>query len=619
MQNIFYSSKDEIRNRILKNARDFWGVKNAADFDPFVKLVLEALSSELFLISSDLRNLENRILDKISRILASDTLISAIPAHGILHADPIEAFEQIDSRTQFYYKKKIRSKADDPRENTVDLFFSSLESVRLYKAEVAYLASGKNLHQFDKDLSKQLRSNQIFSQEIAPGVAYLALDPQDALKTIAGMSFYFDWRNLKVSEETYDLLKLSSWSINGLPLEMVQQQFTENPQPKHAATFDRHDMLQVLTQDIHAYYSSRFLTISNFSSNLKELLQLYPQEMESSLSQAGKAMFQKPMIWFKIQFPAAITAHMLDELHISINAFPVVNKKLNDVKHRLKMMSHIIPLKLKEHEQFLSIHELSDQQGNTYEEIPQGQPEEVRHTGTYSVRYGGTERFDNRHAKEMVDYLFELLRDEKAAFTAYGSDFLNSSLREIEQNISVIEEKTKAQLSSLKELLNYVVVKPKTTADLMFLEFWTTQAELGNNLSQGNLLQAFDSSKLVPESIQLLSSTQGGRSRLNSSNRVQAYKYGLTTADRIVTKADIINFCKYELGSKITEVRIAKGLIAAHNPKEGFLKTTDILLRPSAAAGLRPQEWEAILDLTKSKLENRSTMQVHYRLLLDHK
>jgi hypothetical protein len=105
MKNIFYSSKDEIRNRILKNARDYWGVKNTNDFDPLVKLLIEALSTELFNVSNDVKTLENRILDKISRILASDTLTSAIPAHAIMHARPIEPIETISPKTQFFIEK----------------------------------------------------------------------------------------------------------------------------------------------------------------------------------------------------------------------------------------------------------------------------------------------------------------------------------------------------------------------------------------------------------------------------------------------------------------------------------------------------------------------------------
>ena len=142
MNELFYSSKDEIRNRVLKNARDLWAIKNTADLDPLVKLLVEALSTELFNISNEVNNLENRMVDKISKILASDTLISAIPAHAILHAKPVESTEILDEKTQFIYGKRLNDKDENNREITVDVFFSPLKPVRIFNAAVAYIATG---------------------------------------------------------------------------------------------------------------------------------------------------------------------------------------------------------------------------------------------------------------------------------------------------------------------------------------------------------------------------------------------------------------------------------------------------------------------------------------------
>ncbi|HEY0175224.1 MAG TPA: hypothetical protein VGC08_02535, partial [Pedobacter sp.] len=377
-----------------------------------------------------------------------------------------------------------------------------------------------------------------------------------------------------------------------------------------------HDILNLLTEDVHSFYASRFLTIDDENIIPQHLnLQLYPKEFELIFQPGSLVNLKKEILWLKVVFPAAITEVMLDELHVSINAFPVVNKRIHDFKHRLKMMTNIIPVKVQDHDQFLSVHSLADKLGNAYTEIPHHHDDESN-AGSFSIRYGGSERFDNRNAKEVVDYLFELLRDEKASFSAYGSDFLNSSLKELEQNISIIEQKTKAQLSTIKELLNYIIVKPLNNADIMFLEFWTTNAEMGNQIRSGSRLQSFENSKMIPESIFLLTNTQGGRSRLNAANRVQAFKYGLTTGNRIVTQSDVINFCSYELGNKIKGIRIAKGLMVAQNPKEGFVKTTDVIITPANQNELSKEEWKSILELTKSRLENRSIMNIHYRLLL---
>jgi hypothetical protein len=616
MKNIFYSSKEEIKNRILKNARDFWGIKNTNDFDPLVKLIMEALSTELFNVSNDVRNLENRVLDKLSRILAADTLTSALPAHAIAHARPHEAEETVDIKTQFFHRKKIKDKGESGAEKTLDVFFSPLQPVKVFNAEITLTASGKNIFSIDGQQHKSFLAKTNVGQSLDEHTLYIGIRSTYTLEILKGFSFYFNWRNYSVDNNIYDLLALSKWYLYNEPINVGQNLFTEGPAHKLNSPFNNHDILELLSQDVHSYYANRFITVSDQGSAVQNpQLRRYPKEFEQAFSPAVLGSLKAELVWLKVVMPSAITTVMLDELQVSINAFPVVNKRIHDFKHRLKMMANILPVKLAEHDHFLSIHALTDKMGKVYTEIPHYNDDDNA-AGSYAIRYGSAERFDNRNAKEVVDYLFELLRDEKASFSAYGSDFLNSSLKELEQNISVIEQKTKAQLSSIKELLHYIIVKPLNNADIMFLEYWTTNAEIGNGIRAGNALQSFENSKMIPESIFLLSSTRGGRARLNAANRVQAFKYGLTTANRIVTSADIINFCYYELGANVKDIRISKGIMVAQNPKEGFLKTTDILVSPAIPNVLSPEEWTALLELTRSKLVNRSVMNIHYRLML---
>jgi hypothetical protein len=113
-----------------------------------------------------------------------------------------------------------------------------------------------------------------------------------------------------------------------------------------------------------------------------------------------------------------------------------------------------------------------------------------------------------------------------------------------------------------------------------------------------------------------MTGTVGGRDSLGATERVQAYKYGLTTKDRIVTQADLISFCYYELGNKITDVKIDKGIMVSPNPKEGFKKTIDIYLKPDENLRLSAVEWETLLTLLQSKLVSRSVINSNYRLFI---
>jgi hypothetical protein len=613
MKPVFYSSKDEIRNRILKNAEDFWNVKDSNDFDPLVKLIIEALSNELFNVANDVKNLENRIFDKISRILAPDHLTSSLPAHAIIHARPIEEEDHLSPYTQFAFKKNIQQENDKAKKT--DIFFSPLHTVKVHNASIKYIATGNTLFNVDQ-LSKQPGLNTLPGFSIEKNTLYIGFSGIKNWMDFNKLNLFFDWKNYSVPENTYDLLSLGKWFYKDNELTAYTERFIDEPLTgKIEAPFHHKQLLNLIRADVLQFYSNRFITLGDLNDfNIDESKEL-PPAFANIFQPAGLSKIDEKVKWLKVVFPAAINQEMLNELHIYMNAFPVVNKRLSQIKHRLKTMNNIIPIKTEALDQMLAVENLKDNKGKSYNEIPFTNENE-KGDGSFSIRYGGTERFDTRNAKELVDYLFELLRDEKAAFSAYGPDFLSTILKNLEQNIALIEQKSRSALKDIKELPSYIVLKPIDDADILFLDIWVTQAEEANHINAGSRLVVYDNNKVNAESIFLLSQTKGGRSRLNATNRVQAYKYGLTTADRIITKADVINFCRYELGNKLKGITLAKGIIMDNKPNAGFVKTTDIMIEPADNLKLDAQDWEELLSLTLAKLNLRSTMNIHYRMLL---
>ena len=88
--NIQPNSKEAIKNRMYRHAMNYWGVKKVENLDPLVKVLLEALSSEIFGLSHDIETSQHRILDKIANMLTPDILVSVRPAHSVIHAFPRE-------------------------------------------------------------------------------------------------------------------------------------------------------------------------------------------------------------------------------------------------------------------------------------------------------------------------------------------------------------------------------------------------------------------------------------------------------------------------------------------------------------------------------------------------
>jgi hypothetical protein len=303
-------------------------------------------------------------------------------------------------------------------------------------------------------------------------------------------------------------------------------------------------------------------------------------------------------------------------MQVYTNVFPVVNRQLNDLKFRLKGGSNIIPLKSDMMDQFLAVYNLTDDT-HTYRQIPYKNSEGEEH-GTYSLRSGGVERFDARSSREMIGYLLELLRSESAAFSSYGYDFMATTLKEMNQKISLLEQKTISYGNNAGETPNYIIVKPFEGFDMMYVKYWTTLAEIANNIRLNTRLQLTKGVKVKADSLILLSTSTGGKNRLRAEERLQAFRYGIMTRERIITKEDIRNFCLYELGDKISAVRIEKGFELSAYPKETFRKTINIILTSSVNNDLTPDAWDMLCNQLKSRLELRSGLGNNYKIILEN-
>ena len=615
------NSKEVIRSRMLKHALNYWNIKNTEDLDPIVKLILEALSTELYNLGNDMKDTEVRLLEKIANLLAPEFLTCPNTAHSIMHASPVEAEELLSETHHFYTQKKISSKQDETLDKNIDVFFTPVDKVRLFNADIFCIATGNNLFVYDQQFTKLPAAQATGGRRTENNVLWLGLTIDDRIRNINNLSFHFDWKNTghKLSNLNYQLLPLSKWYINDAEISTTEGILYEkkpgNDLPGRNLSVD-YDLLSLMEKDIKNYYDKKFITISDERfNNINDLKLEYPEAFKSIFPEPDLKKLNKKLLWLKIVFPAAIQQGSLDDVYVYTNTFPVMNRQLNDLKYRLKGGSNIIPLKTTGLEQFLSVRSLADQD-HQYRQTPFRKTEEEQ-MGTYTLRNGGVERFDGRNAKEFISYLLELLRNESAAFSAYGNDFIASTLREMDQRIALMEQKTRVLANSTAEIPHYIIVKPYEGNDLMYAEYWVTIAEAANALRSGTRLQESNGSKIKSDSLFLLTTTSGGKNRLKPEERVNAFRYGLITRNRIITKEDIRNFCFYELDNRISKVSVEKGFEISAHPQQGFLRTIDITITPLPTEKLNNEGWQVLFDQLMSKLESRSGMSNHYRIFLN--
>ncbi|MEO6722331.1 MAG: hypothetical protein ABIN67_18330 [Ferruginibacter sp.] len=615
------NSKEVIKNRMLKHALNYWNIKNTEDLDPIVKLILEALSSELYNLGNDIKDTEVRLLEKIANLLAPESLTCPNTAHAILHAAPVEPSEILSDTAHFYAQRKVSSKQDDNLDSSIEIFFTPVDRTPLYDASVTFLVTGNNLFEFDQTFNKQLTAQTSRGKSVEPNVCWLGLTVSENLTDINNLYFYFDWKNVQaaLSQVIYQVLPLSKWQVNGKNIATTAgmgYEVAEQNDGEKKDLFLEHDLLRLMEKDIKNFYDHKFIRIAdNTFAGGSDIKETFPKSFKEIFSDKDLGKFTGKKLWIKIEFPAALQQELLDELFVFTNCFPVMNRQLNDFKYRLKGGSNIVPLKASGMDQFLSIRSFSDENA-VYRSTPYRKLEEEE-AGTYTLRTGGVERFDERNAKEFISYLLELLRNESAAFSAYGYDFIASTLKEVNQRIALMEQKTKGLSKNTNEIPHYIIVKPFEGQDLVYAEYWTTMAEMANTLRSGTRLQQHQSSKVKGDSILLMSTTIGGKNRLKPEERLNAFRYGLITRNRIITKEDIRNLCYHELGNRISNITIRKGFEMSPLPQQGFSRTIDVLITPLKEENLDSEGWNILLDQLKSKLQSRSGMSNRYRVMLE--
>ncbi|ULT25598.1 type VI secretion system baseplate subunit TssF [Sphingobacterium sp. E70] len=129
------------------------GIQKVFDFDPLVLLLMEVLSSEIFQVSNDVHDFENRIFDKIGRLLAPDYLVAPLPAHAILFYQPNENEVRVSPYLQMNMKKKIAA-GGSKGEKMMEMNFSSLEEVDLFHGKIRYMATARQLYEVQPNSKK---------------------------------------------------------------------------------------------------------------------------------------------------------------------------------------------------------------------------------------------------------------------------------------------------------------------------------------------------------------------------------------------------------------------------------------------------------------------------------
>lgn len=612
-------TKEAIANKMFRNAAQIWEYNDTDldSFDPLVRLLIEACAVEVYNINHEIANVQERMLERLAKLLTPEVNTSAKPAHSILHVRSLEPVSNIFPSVQFFHHKKIASKLNGPLDTNLDLFFSPAGNHFMYDGDVKYIASGNNV--FTNSSTRTKGVHLKLKRTLDPYIAWIGVELNHQVENLKGMTFFIDFKNLSERNSLLKVLAFTKWSLNQKPLDTVVGLWdaaTNKPLSDTLYGNDEFNLTPNLELSANHFYKNHFISLASedlTADVINKSRCKLPEELEALMEEQDLKGFDTSLCWFRVVFPANYDNSILDEMSVNINCFPVLNRHLNEVRYRLQSFFNIIPLTTEE--EFFDIRTVQNISGKPYTANPI-EKKDLSVKGTFALRHSGVERFDSRNATEHLNYLTELLRDESNAFAAYGQDFISTLINDLNQSISKIEQKVSQNIISSNSNSTFLFLKPFEDNEVIFVEFWTTNGEEANAIRSGTKLDVYAGTDLQRDSVVLMTNTVGGRNKIDHTELLTTYKNTLLSRGRVVTQQDIKNLCMEVLGNKLEKVEIKKGLAASPYPGEGLMQTIDIFITP-VNRKTESEEWLIIERELLSKLELNSVVFSNYRVFMN--
>lgn len=599
-------TKESIKDRMIWTALKFWGLEKSENLDPLIRLLIEALSSEIYLISDDMKNIEIRLLDKLAEVLIPSARTMALPAHAILHVQPLEAEYTLTTENTFYHDEFLFNMKQKVR----NLNFTPVCDVRLKKGKVTHMICNGTCYSINSKLEKFPVAHS-FMPDTA-GSLWLVLDMDPNIRSLKDLTFYIDFPNTNNQIEYARLLQFTSWTLNGQPVATVSGL---NPQKAKNdnllwSVLEQYNTLRMLDRDIYNLYKSKFITIEE---DIRPSLINYPTELAGWIDKSAvlQQEFGCAKLWFHIQFPPQFLPGIMEDITVCINAVPVSQKTLRTTNTELSEFVNIVPLPTKENEYFLSVQSVRDMHGHQYLELSD---KNSSGQGTYSIRHGGCERFDSRDAKDYLTRLVDLLDEETAIFSSVLKDKITGMVEEM-LHLTNRMKVTISDMKSNRDMLHYLIMDCQKVPETITAKYWSTYGNLANGINAGISLTPSLGTEIDPHTAFLLTVTRGGRQPLSSLKRIDQFKNTLISRNRIITTEDIVDFCLTEFSGIISDAKVKHGIAISNSLHGGLVRTIDVQITlvslSSENINIEDLHWELA-----TRLKERSPETYKYRIII---
>ena len=603
-------TRERVKNRMLKRAAELWGFPESQidEFDPLVRLLIEACAVEFERTAGEIGKTQNRMLERLARLLYPGQ-IDVHPATAIMQARPAEATETLYPEDQFFYKNANERAGSG---QLPDIFFTPSGPVLLFDAAIAIQATAREAVRLEEDQRPVMAAGS-HKSVVYDNVLWLGIESGEEVKTLTGLSFFFQWFHMPETENWYAWLPYTEWLADGMPVSVAAGMPPGPGTGKHLDLEAAFDPLHGIERDINQVFQRNFIHLAgpDFPEMSRLKRRKYPEVFENLFSKKDLQEFKEPLIWLEVKFPPVVPAEAVNTVSCSLNSFPVINRRLNRVHYKLGPRLNILPLETTA--TFLAIKEITNSNGEPVKLIPFANPADLL-PETYTLRYG-INRFDERSTYEVLINLTDLIREESSYFSSLGEDFLSQHIRELNQVLARIESRL-GNREKQASPYPYLAIRPVQEGGNVHIEFWSCDGAAANRITAGSRLIPYQNSSVVSDSLRLVTGSFGGKDKFTDAEKTDQYKKTLLTHDRIVTMEDLRRFVYAELGSNARNVQFQTTYLKGSGPREGFIRFMEISIDPKPGR-LQEQEWKQFVTLLQHKLEQASAGHIPYRIKLN--
>jgi len=596
-------SRDRIKNRLLKRATQVWGFQETApeEFDPLVHLLIEACAVEFEKTYQEIHNVQGRMIERLSLIMTPAAVYPSRPCHAVLNVRAAEGQTTLRKTSQFFVNRLQPIAGPDKSKG---ICFSPAAAFRVFNARIRFQADAAVCYEIRE--GRKIPAFSLLKTSSGSNTLWLGLEVSEKVKSLNQLLFHFDWPGDSRKEEYYAYLGVSKWFLH-------QNQLRMNgglPVTETGGTFDAYfDYSRQIELETLRFYSRSFLHLESGLDTGDLENTTIPPELNALFAEKDKPKLPSDLLWIKVVFPDSLTFRALHSIHCSVNSFPVINRELNDINWELKPPLTIVPLAVKD--KFLAIETVSDADGE-YINLPLTLSKNMT-ARTYSLNTKGISRFDQRSATEFTAYLTELLKDESAAFTALGSDFLATLLKELNQSIALLEQRADSRSHDLP--LPYLLVKSDSKENLL-VSYWSTLSAEANRIPAGTRIITTENAPVIDGESMLITATFGGQDEPGSEEKINIYRKNLLTRGRVVTREDIRFLCLAELGTLVKKVTVEKKIRTGELATQGFFSCFEVTLFANDARRLSQEEWSNVRHELNLTLESQSSGLIPFVIIL---